>query len=74
MPVEWLRGSGLIPEASCYPDTCRHPDTMTSGLSWPPLLSPKTREAATLRDSGHAPGGACLSGVFPPCWPPTPVW
>ena len=38
MPVEWLRGSGLISEASCYPDTCRHPDTMTLGLSWPPRL------------------------------------
>ena len=32
MPMEWLRGSGLIPEASRYPDTCWHLDTMTSGL------------------------------------------
>lgn len=30
--MEWLRGYGLLPEASCYPDTCRHLGTMTLGL------------------------------------------
>lgn len=66
---------GLLPEASCYPDTCRHLGTMTLGpRSWPPFrllrcmaLPPSETR---MRTQGKYLKGVPEASPFPPSWPP----